>query len=70
MEIMIFAPQFRVQRMKKVIVLTSCLVAYSLNAQSIGNSPYAAYGIGDVKYDNSVDISFMGGISAAYINDF
>lgn len=67
---MIFAPQFRVQRMKKAIVLTSCLVAYSLNAQSIGNSPYAAYGIGDVKYDNSVDISSMGGISAAYINDF
>ncbi|MDN5627743.1 MAG: hypothetical protein L0G16_07235, partial [Weeksellaceae bacterium] len=28
------------------------------------------YGIGDVKYDNTVDISSMGGISTAYIWDF
>lgn len=41
-----------------------------LKAQSIGNSPYAAYGIGDVKYDNTVDITSMGGVSTAYINDF
>lgn len=43
---------------------------FFLNAQSIGNSPYAAYGIGDVKYDNTVDINAMGGISTAYIWDF
>lgn len=40
------------------------------NAQSVGNSPYAAYGLGDVKYDNTLDISAMGGISTAYVNDF
>ena len=46
------------------------MAGYFLNAQSIGNSPYGAYGIGDVKYDNTVDISSMGGISTAYIWDF
>lgn len=55
--------------MKRFLVL-SLLSAGALSfAQSIGNSPYAAYGIGDVKYDNTVDISAMGGISTAYIND-
>ncbi len=56
--------------MKKIIVLSCISVGYFLNAQSIGNSPYAAYGIGDVKYDNTVDHSAMGGISTAYVNDF
>lgn len=46
------------------------VAGYFLNAQSIGNSPYGAYGIGDVKFDNTVDISSMGGISTAYIWDF
>ncbi len=46
------------------------MAGYFLNAQSIGNSPYGAYGMGDVKYDNTVDISSMGGISTAYIWDF
>lgn len=41
-----------------------------MNAQTIGNSPYAAFGIGDVKYDNTTDVNAMGGISTAYIWDF
>jgi hypothetical protein len=41
-----------------------------LNAQSLSNSPYATYGIGDVKYDNTIETSSMGGISTAYISDF
>ncbi|MPT30443.1 MAG: hypothetical protein E2600_02015 [Chryseobacterium sp.] len=56
--------------MKRIFVLSSLVAGYFLNAQSIGNSPYGAYGIGDVKYDNTVDISSMGGISTAYIWDF
>lgn len=56
--------------MKRIFVLSSLVAGYFLNAQSIGNSPYGAYGIGDVKYDNTVDINSMGGISTAYIWDF
>lgn len=56
--------------MKRIFVVSSLVAGYFLNAQSIGNSPYGAYGIGDVKYDNTVDISSMGGISTAYIWDF
>ncbi len=56
--------------MKKFFVLPIVAAGYLLNAQSIGNSPYAAFGIGDVKYDNTTDISAMGGISTAYISDF
>ena len=56
--------------MKRIFVLSSLVAGYFLNAQSIGNSPYGAYGIGDVKYDNTVDINAMGGISTAYIWDF
>lgn len=56
--------------MKKVFVLSSITAGLFLNAQSIGNSPYGAYGIGDVKFDNTVDISSMGGVSTAYIWDF
>lgn len=56
--------------MKRIFVLSSLVAGYFLNAQSIGNSPYGAYGMGDVKYDNTVDISSMGGISTAYIWDF
>ncbi len=56
--------------MKKIIVLSCISAGYFLNAQTIGNSPYAAFGIGDVKYDNTIDISAMGGISTAYVNDF
>ncbi|WP_374443888.1 hypothetical protein [Epilithonimonas sp.] len=56
--------------MKRIFVLSSLVAGYFLNAQSIGNSPYGAYGIGDVKFDNTVDISSMGGISTAYIWDF
>lgn len=56
--------------MKRIFVLSSLVAGYFLNAQSIGNSPYGAYGIGDVKYDNTVDVSSMGGISTAYIWDF
>lgn len=56
--------------MKRIFVLSSLVAGYFLNAQSIGNSPYGAYGIGDVKYDNTLDINAMGGISTAYVWDF
>lgn len=56
--------------MKKIFVLSFITAGFFLRAQSIGNSPYAAYGIGDVKYDNTVETSAMGGISTAYIWDF
>lgn len=56
--------------MKRLIVLSFIATGFGLHAQSIGNSPYAAYGIGEVKYDNTVDLSSMGGISTAYIWDF
>lgn len=55
--------------MKKIFVASFLIAGYCLNAQSIGNSPYAAYGIGDVKYDNTVETRSMGGISTAYISD-
>lgn len=56
--------------MKKIVALSFLTAGFFLNAQSIGNSPYASFGIGDVKYDNSLESSSMGGISAAYIPDF
>ena len=56
--------------MKRIFVLPLIAAGFFLNAQTIGNSPYAAFGIGDVKYDNTTDISAMGGISTAYIWDF
>lgn len=56
--------------MKKLFVLPLVATSFFMDAQSIGNSPYAAFGIGDVKYDNTVDVSAMGGISTAYIWDF
>ena len=56
--------------MKRLFVLPLVAAGFFLQAQSIGNSPYAAFGIGDVKYDNTVDINAMGGISTAYIWDF
>ncbi|RQP08789.1 MAG: hypothetical protein EAS48_09320 [Chryseobacterium sp.] len=56
--------------MNKFLVLSLVTAGLGLSAQSIGNSPYAAFGLGDTKYDNSVDIKAMGGISAAYVSDF
>lgn len=56
--------------MKKIFVLSFISVGYFLNAQSLSNSPYATYGIGDVKYDNTIETSSMGGISTAFISDF
>jgi hypothetical protein len=56
--------------MKRFFVISFLTSGYFLQAQSIGNSPYASFGIGDVKYDNTVDINAMGGISTAYISDF
>ena len=56
--------------MKRIFVLPLLVAGLFFNAQSIGNSPYAAFGIGDVKYDNTTEISAMGGISTAYIWDF
>ena len=57
--------------MKKIVVsiFVAALGSHAA-AQTIGNSPYAAYGIGDIKYDNSVETRSMGGISAAYVWDF
>ncbi len=56
--------------MKKIFVLSFISVGYFLNAQNLSNSPYATYGIGDVKYDNTIETTSMGGISTAYISDF
>ncbi|WP_347219868.1 hypothetical protein [Chryseobacterium sp.] len=56
--------------MKKIFVVSFISVGYFLNAQSLSNSPYAKYGIGDVKYDNTIEIASMGGISTAFISDF
>jgi hypothetical protein len=56
--------------MKRFFVLPLLAAGYFLNAQTIGNSPYAAFGIGDIKYDNTADVNAMGGISTAYIWDF
>lgn len=56
--------------MKKIFVLSFISVGYFLNAQSLSNSPYATYGIGDVKYDNTIETASMGGISTAFISDF
>lgn len=56
--------------MKRLFVLSFLSAGYFLHAQSIGNSPYASFGIGDVKYDNTVDINSMGGVSTAYVSDF
>lgn len=56
--------------MKRIFALACIALSASIDAQTVGNSPYAAFGIGDVKYDNTIDISSMGGISTAYINDF
>lgn len=56
--------------MKKFFVLPMVAAVFFASAQTIGNSPYAAFGIGDVKYDNTTDVNAMGGISTAYIWDF
>lgn len=56
--------------MKKIFVLSFISVGYFLNAQSLSNSPYATYGIGDVKYDNTIETTSMGGVSTAFISDF
>ena len=55
---------------KRIFLLPFIAVGLSVEAQSLGNSPYAAFGIGEVKYDNSVETSSMGGINTAYIWDF
>ncbi|MDL1913410.1 MAG: hypothetical protein FDW93_02640 [Bergeyella sp.] len=56
--------------MKKLSLLSTIIGTCLLTqAQTIGNSPYAVYGIGDEKYDNTIDIGAMGGISTAYVND-
>lgn len=55
---------------KRFFLLILLSAGLSLEAQSMGNSPYAIFGIGEVKYDNSVETSSMGGINTAYIWDF
>lgn len=56
--------------MKRIFATSFITLGALLQAQTIGNSPYAAFGIGDVKYDNTIDLTSMGGISTAYITDF
>ncbi|MGC4128285.1 MAG: hypothetical protein QM564_01715 [Bergeyella sp.] len=56
--------------MKKFLVLSFISAGVISYAQTIGNSPYAAFGIGDVKFDNTADTNAMGGITTAYISDF
>ena len=56
--------------MKHIFALSFITAGFFLNAQNIGNSPYAAYGIGDVKYDNTVENAAMAGLTTAYITDF
>ena len=36
---------------KSVISVFAVVCSLGLNAQTIGNSPYSSYGIGDTKYD-------------------
>jgi len=56
--------------MNKTIVLLSVVLGIMGKAQSIGSSPYAIFGIGDVKYNNDINVSSMGGISTAHVSDF
>ncbi|SHI49656.1 hypothetical protein SAMN05443429_10251 [Cruoricaptor ignavus] len=56
--------------MKKFCFAVLLAGGYFAEAQTIGNSPYAAFGLGDVKYDNTLDHHAMGGISTAFVNDF
>lgn len=56
--------------MHKVFVFALLVLGAEVGAQTIGTSPYAAFGIGDVKYENDLNIRAMGGISAAYISDY
>ncbi|MEC5395294.1 hypothetical protein [Bergeyella sp. RCAD1439] len=56
--------------MKRFIALSFLALGVSAEAQTIGNSPYAAFGIGDPKYDNTIETSSMGGITTAYVSDF
>lgn len=55
--------------MKKIFALSFMSVGAFYTAQNIGNSPYAAYGIGDMKYDNTTENTAMAGMSTAYISD-
>jgi hypothetical protein len=55
--------------MKKIFGLSFITAGFFLHAQNIGNSPYAAFGLGDVQNQNNVEISAMGGVSTAYISD-
>ena len=55
---------------KSVISVFAVVCGLGLNAQTIGNSPYSSYGIGDTKYDNSIETTSMAGISAAYVWGF
>ena len=56
--------------MKRILAAAFISTGALFYSQSLGDSPYAAFGIGDVKYDNTIEIAAMGGISTAYISDF
>lgn len=56
--------------MKKLVIsIFIAILGNNTYAQTIGNSPYASYGIGDIKYDNTIETRSMGGISTAYVWD-
>lgn len=56
--------------MKKIVALAFIILGGFAQAQTLGNSPYSIFGLGDIKYDNNVETASMGGIGTAYISDF
>lgn len=60
----------KIERMKKIVMASFIVLSAYVSAQSIGQSPYASFNIGDVKYNNDVTNNSMGKISTAYVEDF
>lgn len=56
--------------MNKLLTISLLSIITGVNAQSVGNSPYSAFGIGDVKYNNDAELSAMAKTGTAYIWDF
>jgi len=61
---------FKCTYMNKTIVLLFVVLGVMGRSQSIGSSPYAIFGLGDVKYNNDIGVSSMGGVSVAHVSDF
>lgn len=60
----------KIERMKKIVMASFIVLSAYVSAQSIGQSPYSSFNIGDVKYNNDVTSNSMGKISTAYVDDF